>query len=89
MKHKSALSLQFHKIKKHIGFGTKNIPLVGTSLRETSMLTPNSNTSNNLVVKLLVALLLHNVHINQNETPIVGDYKQSSIALWQHGIVER
>jgi hypothetical protein len=53
------------------------------------MPTPNSNTSNNLVVKLSVALLMHNAHINQNETPIVGEYKQSSTTPWQHGIIER
>jgi hypothetical protein len=72
-----------------LGLAQKNTPLIDTSLRETSMPTPNSNTSNNLVVKLSVALLMHNAHINQNETPIVGEYKQSSTTPWQHGIIER
>jgi hypothetical protein len=72
-----------------LGLAQKNTPLVNTSLKETSMSTPNSNTSNNLVVKLSVALLMHNAHINQNETPIVDEYKQNSTTLWQHGIIER
>jgi hypothetical protein len=58
------------------------------SLRETSMLTPNSSTSNDLVVKLHVASLMYNAHINYNEMPMVGEYKRTSTTLWQHGIAE-
>lgn len=51
--------------KTHIGFGTRNIPLTGASLRETSMMIPDPNTSYNLdAVKLQVALLMHNAHIS-------------------------
>jgi hypothetical protein len=74
--------------KKHIRFDTRNIPLTDLSLRETSMLTPNSNSSNDLVVKLHVASLMHNAHINYNEMPMVGEYKRSSKTLWRHGIAE-
>jgi hypothetical protein len=87
MKHKSALNLQFHN-KKNIRFDTRSIPLTDVSLRETSMLTQNSNTSNDLVVKLHVASLMHNAHINCNETLMVGEYKRSSTTLWRHGIAE-
>jgi hypothetical protein len=75
--------------KKHIRFDTRRIPLIDVSLRETSMLTPNSNTSNDLVIKLHVASLMHNAHINYNEMLMVGEYKLSSATLWRHGIVER
>jgi len=88
MNHKSALSFQFHNKKKHIRFNTRSIPLVDVSLRETSMLTLDFDTINNLVVKLPVASLMHNAYINHNEMPMVGEYKQSSTTFWQHDITE-
>jgi hypothetical protein len=61
-------------------------------LRKTPMLIPNSNKSWEIwLLNYLLHSLMHNAHwrnINHNETPNVGEYKQGSVILQQHGIVK-